>query len=171
MNKYGNRGVYYSIKDNSLLTPESLNPMGKKGRSDLIHFASLHEYKVFEFLVKLNSCELYLQHKIELISPNTVEIYPRGKHWIVDFMLKTKNGTLIPIEAKGKIMRDFPMILALLELHKPKLYQNLWIIFPKVIPPMFQKKAFAEANLKNRILTMKDLSTKLITQITSLNCY
>lgn len=171
MSKYGNRGVYLDPKNNTLLSAESLSPMGKKDRPDLIYFASLHEYEIFRILISCKGFEVSLQYRIELIPPNTSEIYPKGKYWAVDFMLQTSDRTLIPVEAKGKVMRDFPLILALLELHKPILYQNLWLVFPTKIPPIFKKKTFTRTRLSQRIVTVKNFQTELMKRVTQSNYY
>lgn len=165
MSKYGNKPVYYDTNKQVLVLPELLSKDDKKRKSRFLYFASMHEYRVFELLSSFDFYRLRLQHKIELIPPNKVEIYPKGKYWTVDFMVETKGGDLIPIEAKGTVMRDFPLILALLEMHKPYLYQNLWIVFPKKIPTMLQTMAIQKTTLCNRLTTIKefpiDLGNKL----------
>ena len=161
-NKYGNRGLYFDISNNSILPSSQVNPKDKKGNSNLAYFASQHEFEVFKLLHSTQMfCSVARQVKAELIAPYTVDIYPKGKTWLIDYAATTKDDRVFWIEAKGRILREFPYQLALLQLAQPEIFNNLWIVFQQKIPRSLTKTLKNNTNLSLRVTTIRGLPQRL----------
>lgn len=102
----------------------------------VIRFDSQLEFKVFQVLNNSPITSVIIPHHEVLIIPKKSSyVFPSGKTWKVDFLVKGHHKeTLCLVEAKGIINRDFPFILNLLEQNRPELFNKLWIVFDSKIP-------------------------------------
>lgn len=128
---------YYHPQSQQVYSKIETEQLSSSDKEKLIFFPSIHEFKVYRVLLSLTDKFLLEVHpSIEIIPPKVLETYPLGKRWTADFLLRDKanKSAVAIIEAKGAITREFPYILALLELHNKELFEKTWLIFPLKIP-------------------------------------
>lgn len=129
MSKYKASPLYYSPQTHQVLSAKEAKGLNT---GNLFYFASKHEFSVYQTLLPLTyKYSLRLQSPIELVKPNLLSTYPNGRMWIADFELRDEDSTLMVIEAKGVLTKDFSLVLALLELNNQEFFNNLWLVFPK----------------------------------------
>ena len=116
----------------------------------VIRFDSQLEFRVFQVLNNSSLVSSIIpHHQVKLIPKNTSHVFPNGKTWKVDFLVKGHHKEpLCLVEAKGMIQRDFPFILNLLEQNRPELFSKLWIVFNDKVPA---SKLLVKNLRKNRI--------------------
>lgn len=162
MTKYRAKPLYYCQQTKQIIESKQAKQLSKLEQKSLTYFASRHEFNVYRCLLEAGFCsEIQLQPKIEIIPPNTISCYPKGKYWKADFMTIVNSQPAMLVEAKGVITKDFLLILALLELNNQELFSRLWIIFPTVIPNNLPIKRLLKTAMKERILTLKNFREKL----------
>ncbi len=134
--KYKSSVVHYSPSKGRELSAneiENYKSFGNiSGFTDVIRFDSYHEYQVYQSLKNSQLGSAIIPHySIPILPPKKSIIFPRGKNWRVDFLVKGYHQEpLLLVEAKGFITREFTLILAMLEKYNPNLFGKLWLIFP-----------------------------------------
>lgn len=131
-NKYRATKVYYSSLLKRELTNYEYQQSSYRSFGKIIKFDSRFEYQVFQTLQQSYLAKEIIPHcPIALLPP--CKVFPKGKTWKVDFLVKGHNdSTLLLVEAKGIVNREFPWILALLELNNLDLFQRLWLVFNRI---------------------------------------
>ncbi len=124
----------------------------------VIRLDSQLEFKVFQVL---NSSSLVSSiiphHQVKLIPKNTSHVFPSGKIWKVDFLVKGQHKELLfLVEAKGMITNDFPFILNLLEQNRPELFHKLWIVFNDKVPTSKLVVRNLRKNKTPRLVTLRE---------------
>jgi hypothetical protein len=160
MNKYKSHPLYFHPSTQQVICTEEAKGLDK---SNLIYFASRHEFATYKALLPLTEkYRLEIHPTVRIISPNTVTTYPKGKVWKVDFRLSDGLFTKMLIEAKGTITRDFPFTLTLLELNNKELLDKLWLVFPSQVPTNNQTiKNLLRSPMRHRILTLSELKKQV----------
>ncbi|MDJ0650292.1 MAG: hypothetical protein QNJ60_16485 [Xenococcaceae cyanobacterium MO_188.B19] len=128
----------------------------------VIKFDSQLEFKVFQVL---NSSSLVSSiiphHQVKLIPKNTSHVFPGGKTWKVDFLVKGQHKEpLFLVEAKGIIQRDFPFILNLLEQNRPELFNKLWIVFNDKVPTSKLVVKNLRKNRTPKLVTLREFKNQ-----------
>ncbi len=139
--KFSAKSLYYHPQSQQFYSKIETKQLNSLARRELIFFPSTHEFKVYRALLSLaDKFFLEVHPKVQIIPPKVLKTFPQGKKWTVDFLLRDKDDRTITalIEAKGIISKDFPLILALLELHNKELFDKTWLIFPSKIPTQCQ---------------------------------
>jgi hypothetical protein len=152
MHKYKAKPLYYD----TLSLEIRQNPSNAE-RKSLLYFASQHEFKVYQALVStFGAKSIVCQYKID-IAPKC-SIYPKGKHWLVDFAViePLQKELLFLCEAKGEVLREFMYQLAFLELNNPKMFSLLYVIFSGETIAFKGLKRKVKGLFNDRLLTLKD---------------
>lgn len=131
-NKYKASQVYFSISLERELTDYEAQESIYRDFGKVLKFDSRFEYQVFKVLHQSSLAYEIIPHcSIALLPP--CKTYPKGKSWKVDFLVKGQHKEpLFLVEAKGLVNREFPWILAALELTNPVLFQKLWLVFNRI---------------------------------------
>jgi hypothetical protein len=156
MSKYKANPLYFHLQTKQVLTAKDAKGLDT---SNLLYFASQHEFNVYQALLPLTEqYELKTQSPIEVIKPKLLASYPNGKKWVVDFELKNKDGvTVALIEAKGVLLKEFLLVLALLELNNQDFFNKLWLVFPQKLPQSNRViDSLLKTPMKERLITMQD---------------
>jgi hypothetical protein len=157
MSKYKANPLYFHSQTSQVITAKDAKGLDK---SNLQYFASQHEFNVYQTLLPFkerHGFELKTQSPVELIKPKLLTSYPKGKTWLADFELKDKDSTLMLVEAKGVLLKEFLLILALLELTNQEFFDKLWLIFPRQLPQNNEViNRLLKTPMKERLLTMKE---------------
>lgn len=162
VNKYRAKSLYVSKVNNQVVDLERVKNYPK---NTLIYFASQHEYLVYLALLKLpKSYSIEHQYNVSIIPPYRGVCFPNGKTWKVDFAVKMNDEITMLVEAKGKLTKDFPLILALLELNNSQLFSKLWLVFSTQIPKNSILKRLRKTSLNQKIITRKQLEAYLRTK-------
>jgi hypothetical protein len=165
MSKYKAHPLYYHPSSQQVI---AVNEAKELDKSNLIHFPSRHEFAVYKTLLSLTDrYQLKIHDGIEVIKPGIISTYPKGKKWLADFTLSNADLSLqMIVEAKGKITKDFPLILALLELNNKELLDKLWLVFPSQVPVNNQAvNNLRKTSMRQRIVTLTEFKTKIYSEI------
>ena len=167
-NKYKAKPVYFSHRLARQLSVDEIRmhqnrhiflaESAKLG--SIIRFDSQLEFKVFQVLNGSSMVSnIISHHQVQIIPKKKSSVFPSGKTWKVDFLVKGHHKEpLCLVEAKGIIQRDFPFILNLLELNKPELFNRLWIVFNDRVPTSkLLVKNLRKVNFP-RLVTLKEFS-------------
>jgi hypothetical protein len=156
MSKYKANPLYYQSSTQQVILAKDAKEIDK---NSLLYFPSRHEFAVYKILLSLTDKYILKRHQdIEIIKPKTTLVHPKGKCWQADFTLSNTDLSLQTIvEAKGAITRDFPLILALLELNNKELFDKIWLVFPSQVPASNQViRNLQKTPMKNRIVTLAE---------------
>jgi hypothetical protein len=134
-NKYKATSVWYDSVTQEIVSSLDIYEARKRKDSHFLqrclNFDSYHEYQVFLNLRRLfnsSNYDIHCHSPFLIIKPAIV--FPRGKTWKIDFVVTTKDQQVVAlVEAKGVITKDFPLILACLEINQPKLFNELFLVF------------------------------------------
>ncbi len=161
-NKYQAKPVFYCHDLQRELSVEEIYTYKKGYYLDrnwkVTKFDSQLEFKVFQilessYLVK----SLEVHPPIQLIPPKTCKCYPNGKNWKVDFIAKNNGGLpSMIVEAKGRVTKEFPLILAMFERSNPKMFEKLWLVFDKIPSNNHLVKHLSKLDVP-RVVTVRQL--------------
>lgn len=165
-NKYNAKPVYFSHRLGRQLSIDEvesysfkLTQLRKSNKfGTVIRFDSKLEFKVYQALFSNPSVSTVIPHcEIELIPKNSSRVFPNGKTWKVDFLVKGQHKEpLFLIEAKGIIQRDFAFILNLLEQNQPQLFNKLWLVFSDKVPTSKLLVRNLKKNKFPRLVTLRE---------------
>lgn len=167
MAKYGAKYVFWNRDTQTVISSEYANKL-RRGKQNKLpeyirRFDSQHEFKVYLELARIYGYQrVRTQVAISILPPGIC--FPRGKSWRIDFAV-TEFGDdyeyCVYVEAKGLITREFAYTLACLEAHKPLIFNNLVLVFPKAIPTENSIiKNLSKSYLSNRLITLKQLKNR-----------
>lgn len=162
--KYKNQQVFWDVREQAVVSPYIINKY-RYGNSlklprHIIRFPSKHEFKVYLELLRMYGIHRVVsQYGVKISPPN--KCYPKGRLWKVDFAIMSVTKQSKPqfiVEAKGLMTTDFKSALFCLEMHNPRYFDKLYIVFTDKIPTERHIiKNLLHSDFKNHIMTLDQL--------------
>jgi hypothetical protein len=162
--KYKAKAVFWDTEKQTVIDKSEVERYRVKNRlklpNTIARFDSQHEFKVYLELCRMYGADRVIRQFPVEIFPKGI-CYPKGKHWKVDFAIKS-NGRLPTIfafvEAKGAFLPEFAHTLAALEWSEPDVFNSLIVVFGNSIPTENKViTSLLNSDFNCRLLTFKEL--------------